>query len=128
MRADWQIEVKEARVRGRVNLAACSEGTHIIIDLQLSSESTPAFAQGEFVIGVSEPFDSHHLEYVPVVRGHDCNHRLCHSRLACSSGAYYHQGVSFSCQDDLFDQLMQAPVFLLELYERKARSLQVYQL
>lgn len=88
MRADWQIEVKEARVRGRVNLSACSEGTHIIIlDLQLSSESTPDFAQGEFVIGVSEPFDSHHLEYVSVIRGHDCNHSLRHSRLACSSGA-----------------------------------------
>lgn len=98
-----------------------SEGTHIIIlDLQLSSESTPDFAQSEFAIGVSEPFDSHHLEYVSVVRGHDCNHSLRHSRLACSSGAYYHQGVSFSCQDGLFDQLMQVPVFLLKLYERKA--------
>lgn len=57
MRADWQIEVKEARVRGRANLSACSE-------VQLSSESTPDFAQGEFVIIVSEPFDPHHLEYV----------------------------------------------------------------
>lgn len=28
MKADWQIEVKETRVRGRANLSACSESTH----------------------------------------------------------------------------------------------------
>lgn len=28
MRADWQIEVKETRVRGRASLSACSESTH----------------------------------------------------------------------------------------------------
>lgn len=121
MRANWQIEVKEARARCRVNLPACSEDTHVIIlDLQPSSELTPDPAQGEFFIGVSELFDSHDLEYVSVVRGHDCDHSLCHSRPACSSEAYYHQGVSSSCQDGLFDQLMQVPVFMLELYERKA--------
>lgn len=52
--------------------------------IQPSSESTPEFAQGEFVLIVREPFDPHHLEYVSVVRGHDCNHILHHSRLACS--------------------------------------------
>lgn len=67
MRAGWQIEVKEARVRGRADLSACSEGTHGAIvsssTLQLSSDATPDLAQGEFVIGVSEPFRPHHLEY-----------------------------------------------------------------